>query len=156
MRILHGNIWSFHDDHYIVIPTNIGWKSDGSNVMGAGLALEAAKRYPALPMWYGRQCFKRGRNTAVLYHEESRLILLPVKPLDEEAPYMSWQGNASMKLIRRGLEQLKNLKINETLPPVVLPLVGCGNGGLQVKLVLPIIEECLTDERFTLIHRGEL
>ena len=50
-QVVEGDIWEHHNDgsRYIVIPTNIGWKTNGHNVMGAGLALQAKTRYPSSP-----------------------------------------------------------------------------------------------------------
>ena len=49
-HVLHGDIWSLQGEFdYVVITTNIGWKrvnGKTTGVMGRGIALQAAKRYP--------------------------------------------------------------------------------------------------------------
>lgn len=123
--------------------------------MGRGLAQQAAQRYPLLAHWYGRQCLKRGKNTPVLYHQETRLLLFPVKKLNEEAPHLSWRSKASLRLITKSCEQL--IETAREIPtPVAIPLVGCGNGGLSVDSVFDILDRYLIDEFFVLVHRGEL
>ena len=44
MREKKCNIWILDGTHAIVIPTNMGWRGDGRNIMGAGLAKQAKKR----------------------------------------------------------------------------------------------------------------
>lgn len=54
---LIGNLWDFYrteSDCFIVIPTNGVLKSNGEAVMGAGLAKQAAQRFPTLPQLLGQ------------------------------------------------------------------------------------------------------
>ena len=47
-------LWALHDAGlWVVIPTNLRRKADGTAVMGAGLALAAARRFPDLAARYG-------------------------------------------------------------------------------------------------------
>ena len=82
-----GDIWEFyHDVRWIVITTNIGWKKDGCNPMGAGIAKQAAEMFPDLPRWYGEKCKKYRSDTAVAVYDEAKFFLFPTKPLNEEQP----------------------------------------------------------------------
>lgn len=48
------NVWDVHAaGGWVVIPTNQQTRTDGTAVMGAGLAKDAAERFPALPGAYG-------------------------------------------------------------------------------------------------------
>ena len=149
-----GNIWSFHaEKRWIVITTNIGWKKDGTNPMGAGIARAAADKYPELPGWYGSRCERYGADTAVTIYKPGKLILFPTKPLNEEQPWMSWKSDADLVLIRRSTRQLaKLIDIVNLGTQVGLPLVGCENGNLHAKQVLPILRQYL-DDRFILFER---
>lgn len=54
---LIGNLWDFHRtdlECFIVIPTNGVLKANGDAVMGAGLAKQAAQRFPTLPKLLGQ------------------------------------------------------------------------------------------------------
>jgi hypothetical protein len=53
MQELVGNIWDHHQDGWIVVTTNGIIKSNGDAVMGAGIALEAARKFPDLPRQLG-------------------------------------------------------------------------------------------------------
>jgi hypothetical protein len=144
------------EKRWAVIPTNIGWKRDGSNPMGAGVALAASELYPDLATWYGDHCQKYGANTAVCPYYEGNLILFPTKPLNVRQPWMSWQSPSDIDLIARGVKQLQ--KLGEILREkklvfgeIALPLVGCGAGGLERAEVVPILKDGL-DDRFVLLE----
>ncbi len=157
MKKISGNIWDFHSEKkWIVITTNIGWKKDGSNPMGAGIAKTAAYVAEDLPMWYGERCQKFGAKTAVCLYKSDRFILFPTKELNEDQPWMSWQAESSIDLIVRSTRQLAELvKISSKIiaGDVYLPYVGCENGGRSKKEVLPILEAYL-DDRFVLVDRS--
>lgn len=140
-----GNLWDYYEHGWnIVIPTNIGWKKDGCNVMGAGLAKEAAKRFPDLPKIYGKYCKMAREDTTTIYYPKMRLILLPTKPLDEQ-PWTSWQGPSSVDLIKRSVKELRVIITTQLKFRVALSYPGCGNGGLRPKQVIPILNKYLVD-----------
>lgn len=145
-----GNIWRFADDHWVVIPTNIGWKRDGTNPMGAGIAKTAADRFEQLPLWYGLRCQKHGERTAVTPFYAGRMFMFPTKPLNMEQPWLSWQGKADLKLIARSARQLQAVLplVRKKLPigRVAIPLVGCGAGGLKPVQVIPLLRSVLSDD----------
>ena len=152
----HG-IWSFLPTHAIVIPTNAGWRADGSNVTGAGLAKQAAERFPDLPAWYGLVCRREQRldrvpPPALHWPRDAAgpaLVLVAVKPCDLTQPHLSWDQPARLELVERGLFGLQQM--TET-PRVAVPLLGCGNGGLDPRVVLPLMRRLL-DDRFLLVDR---
>jgi len=128
-------------------------------VMGAGIALQAKRKLPLLPSWYGHFCKKHGENTPVAQY--MTLLLFPVKPLNKGKPWLSWRSPADLELIARSAEQLAAYRLDGlynsegTAPQVLLPLVGCGNGGLDPVDVLPRLDRYLTEERFVLVIRPE-
>ena len=152
-----GNLWQHYDEgRWVVVTTNIGWKKDGSNPMGAGVAKEAAKRFPDLPGIYGTRCKKYKEITAVWPFSAGKLILFPTKPLDSAQPWLSWQSDSDYELIERSAKQLAKLvKIlrdrGAFVPRVMLPMVGCGNGNLKKKRVTQILIRHL-DDTFVLIE----
>jgi hypothetical protein len=156
-----GNIWdAYEDGKWIVISTNIGWKKDGSNPMGAGISAAVSRICKELPLWYGKRCMKYKSNTAVCLYRKARLILFPTKPLNIDKPWMSWKSDSNLSLIRRSSIQLR--KISEILSErekydgeIVLPMVGCHNGNLSFSDVKPILEEYL-DDRFVLFRHHRL
>ncbi len=158
MNQVVGNIWDYLDTHYITISTNQGWTSAGHNVMGAGIAKEAKTRYPILAEWYGEFCRTfPGLEIVTSYrfldsktNADRRFIMFPTKPLNREHPNMSWRQPSSLKLIEACAIDLA--KFGEYMKvPIVLPMVGCKNGGLSPGVVIPILNKYLTGDNFTLV-----
>jgi hypothetical protein len=149
LRTETGNIWIHLGVRKVVVPTNIGWKKTGANVMGAGLAKQAAEVIDKkLPLWYGEQCQRYGADTPVLEYELG-LVMFPVKPLNELAPHLSWKQRASLKLIERSTIQLAEM-YSGIKREIAIPMVGCGNGGLDPSDVRPILAKHL-DDKFLLV-----
>ena len=166
MQELTGDIWELATRYDgIVIPTNIGWKSDGKNVMGRGLARQASRRWPELPEVYGKFCMTYRDATPIMLYRPPNgrwcdmLLLLPVKPLDQKQPYLSWRQPACLNLITKSIMALGNFASQYTQPSgegtvmpfiepnssrILVPSVGCGNGGLDESSVLPLLCEHLT------------
>lgn len=163
----------------MVVTTNIGWHPEtGRNNMGAGMALQAALRFPGLRVrefpgiepardsdvppleleqqpldtWYGSMCEQLGEETPVLaYPYERRIILFPVKPLKDRAnPERSWDAVADLGLIYRGLMQLRGFQGR-----IALSHPGAGNGKLDPEIVARLVENVLGQDpdpsRFTLV-----
>jgi hypothetical protein len=140
----------------IIIPTNQGWRADGTNVMGAGLAKQAVDRYPGIDQWYGAWCRDHRDESCVVRHPVAPLIFFPTKPLNPEAPHLSWQSPATVETVTRSLRDLARLPPLAGWPGgglIALPLVGCGLGGLPEATVLPLLHEWLTSDRFVLVQQ---
>ncbi len=105
-------------------------------VMGKGLALQFKKAFPAVFAAYARACEERevrvGRMHIVQQPVIPRfLINFPTKEL--------WQNPSKLEYIEAGLadlvQQVRELKIRS----IVIPPLGCGNGGLEWSVVKPMI-----------------
>lgn len=147
-----GDIWEFHKRKYwVCVPTNIGWTNKGLNVMGAGIAQQAARKFIDLPKWYGRLCKMYKDKVDICFYSPSRLIMVPVKPLNHKSPHLSWQGKASLELIEQSLISLMHCLETDNIKPIAIPLLGCGNGKLQPSKVKPLLKKYL-DDRFTIVQ----
>jgi len=151
MREVYGNLWDFHGKGYsLVVPTNLGWRRDGSNVMGRGVASQAAHKFPDLPQIYGEVCQDMAaRGVAEIWFYEG-LIFFPTKPLDEKKPWLSWMGRSVAAVVEKSTMQLAAW--SNPGERIALPLVGCGNGGLPEEVVLPILRYHLKADRFMLVR----
>ncbi len=150
MKLVKGSLWSAEFDGYLkVVPINLGWKSSGANVMGRGVAKQAAAKFPDLAMWFGQVCKDMASADIVKINRYSDLLMFPVKPLFKTAPHLSWQRDADFDLVERSARELASLLGSNQ--PIVLPLVGCGNGGLSPCDVLPMLFRLLRSDRFTLV-----
>ncbi len=137
MKVETIDIWELKD-YLKVIPTNLGWTKTGENVMGAGLAKQAAERYPDLTMIYGEACqeMRWGPTGLILYED---LILFPVKPVNYGYPHLSWKAHASFDLIAQMLTKLHTLARQDKDIKVAIPLIGTGNGKLDKGAIITMI-----------------
>ena len=150
MERIKGNLWDLHAaGAHIVVSTNIGHGPHPHyrNNMGAGIALQAMRRFPWLPEWYGKQCAVMREGTPVLVEPGARVVLFPVKPFNPRNPELGWAQDGNLDLIIDRLPQLKWLAL--AVPKLALSLVGAGpagsGGGLDPQLVEHYIWEHLGD-----------
>ena len=128
-----GDLWNFYKDGYwVVIPTNgTVQRRDGKAVMGAGLALDAARAFPDLPKRLGELINYGGNHVKVI--EDYRMILFPTKK--------HWMDNSTLGLIKQSAGELKKLlKTNLKDIKICCPRVGCGTGKLSWDKVKPLLE----------------
>jgi hypothetical protein len=165
MKIEYGDIWSYAKDNVIVVPTNAGYRADGTNIMGRGVAQQAAAKYPGLPKWYGQLCCIYGNDACFVYpqvpEDKPEIILFPTKPLNRKQPWLSWKQKSDIKLIEKSTEKLVEILKNDPAlknggQRIILPAVGCGNGGLDLGEVIPILKKHLKDDRFILVLDKDL
>lgn len=141
-----GDIWSMAPG-FVVIPTNtVTRKGDGTAVMGAGLALDAAKRHPELPKKLGDHILRWDCRPFVYQN----IICIPTK--------YNWNQPSRLDLIASGCRELvlladvfKALGNNDL---ILLPKLGCGLGGLNwERQVRPVMDALLESERFILVSQ---
>jgi len=133
-----GNIWRYPAD-FIVITTNGDINSKSEAVMGRGVALQAATRYPWIKLALARYIRSSGNCLHYILSGDSRIIppiiAFPVKH--------HWREKADLELIAQSAKELQifiNMNnVNKELI-YVMPKPGCGNGGLSWKEVKPVIE----------------
>jgi len=154
MKEVTGDLWTYADQgQWVAITTNGTVRRDGSLVMGRGVALEAARRYPALPRELGKVVARSGSHVWPML--KYKLFSYPVK-----AAFYDW---AEFRLITWSAEELvsKVDVVNKMYPgglnrigQVYLVRPGCGNGGLHWVDVKPLISPIL-DDRFVIVERGQ-
>ena len=137
MKIIEQDIWQAHaDGAIVVIPTNGNRTTMGLAVMGKGLALDAAQRFPLLPIELGELLRRYGNQ--VFKFPKHNLFTFPTKN--------DWRDDADLNLIRHSAMQLLEYSKKDSAAfPVAIPKLGCGEGKLSWDQVEPIIEEFLGD-----------
>jgi hypothetical protein len=144
-----GDLWT-HPARIKVVTTNWTLKSDGSLVMGAGVAKQAAERYPDLPYELGEfiaGCIKHGRGPLPVFVARYNLISLPTK--------VDWRAPSELGFVEEMLDKLAN-DLFGTYPvsqDVVMPRPGCGLGGLRWEDVKPICERHLVSDHYIVIDK---
>jgi hypothetical protein len=135
----------------------MGWNAKGLAIMGAGVAKQAATRFPHLRRVWGLHAQQTvevaGQRAAIAYDTFSRCFFLPTK--------YDWRDSSELGLIDEMTRHLAGFhaKLRSPSTPiphldnaiVALPLLGCGFGGLSREEVLPILEQHL-DDHFTLVE----
>lgn len=143
MKEVDGNIWDYHDKgEWIVVTTNGDWNKQGLAVMGRGVALDAADKYPMLRVELGK-ALKHGAGNVVHIWDHFRIITFPVKH--------HWFKPADLKLIEKSARELQHLCNLWDIDPVYLVEPGTGNGRLLWSEVKPVIAPLL-DSRFIVVH----
>jgi hypothetical protein len=150
MREVTGDLWTYADQGaWVAITTNGTVRRDGSLVMGRGVALQAARRYPALPRELGRVVARSGNYVWLMV--EYRLFSYPVKK--------AFYDGAEFKLIKQSAEQLVSIveAVNKgglhQIDSVYMVRPGCGNGGLHWADVEPVVRPIL-DDRFVIVEQS--
>lgn len=139
MQEKKGDMWQIEADAYC-ITTNGIVKNDGCAVMGAGVALSAAKRYPDCPKELGYFIGKYGHRVGGFYYSIKDLVLLISFPTKDH-----WKDCSDIRLIEKSAKELMALVQEKGYEKVVLPRPGCANGGLNWEDVKKVIEPILDD-----------
>ena len=139
MTEIKGNIWNYRGPNsWTVITTNGFVKNNGCAVMGRGVALQAASKFPEMPKVLGER-IKTGGNH-VHFFSQQRLIAFPVKH--------NWFDRADLDLIQCSLFELTE-SLAKSQSKVYMPRPGCGNGQLSWSEVKPLLASL--DDRFTVV-----
>lgn len=143
MRERIGDIWSaIGVANAICIPTNGIVEKEGSLIMGAGLAKDAAIRFPGIPKTLGQKV-ERGGNKPYICGVKigTWLVSFPTKE--------HYKDPSNIFLIRSSAKELVRLAKTHNWEYIALPKVGCGLGGLKwedVKIAL----QSIFDDRFVI------
>lgn len=149
----------------LVVTTNGAVRADGCAVMGRGVAKQAADRWPWLSKALGYR-LKNGNHLYVWRPDESGerfyIATFPVKH--------HWRETADLELIRSSVGELGLFADvhRQDVRTVVLPRLGCGNGGLlwrpvtvnqgepdEYELVgVRDVVAPLLDDRFVVVYNG--
>lgn len=139
-----GNVWELECDALCILTNRI--VISDHLIMGAGVAKEAAERYPALPELWGEQTLKhRGHvfftwvdNGHATSNNTDLLIAFPTKN--------HYKDPSPPGLVLESSVELMQLVDKLSLKRVLLPRPGCGKGGLNWESeVRPLIAPVLDD-----------
>jgi len=141
MQEIIGNMWFIKANAYCVTTNNV-IKDNGRAVMGAGVALSAARKFPQCDKYLADFIEKNGHIVGVFYtvvndKNNFDLISFPTK--------YHWKNKSDIKLIEKSAKELMNLINLNRYNSVILPKPGCSNGGLDWSYVKGIVEPILDD-----------
>lgn len=138
MREFYGDIWGFLDSPtaLVGVTTNHFIKKDGTNVMGRGIAKEAAIRFPELPKKLAERIQAQPEKSIHMFPEYG-IFTFQVKH--------SWWEDASLELIEKSCKELKMIMDKSHDVTFVVARPGCGNGRLNWEDVRLILEKYFID-----------
>jgi hypothetical protein len=139
-----GDLWEAHDlGHWVAITTNPIINARGACVMGRGVALEAARKFPRLPFELATEIQRHGNH--VHPFPKYRILSFPVK--------YHWRDQADMLLIHRSAIEISSDRLMGIVRhPIYMVRPGCGNGRLRWQDVRHALSEIL-DDRFIVVER---
>lgn len=137
MKEIKGNLFDFDT---IVITTNGIVKRDGSLVMGAGLALEAKKRFKNIEFELGKLVKELGNIPHLINFDNKTIISFPTKH--------HWKEDSDLQLITRSACLLVMLADLNNINNIYLPKVGCGKGNLNYERQVKSLLKNYLDDRF--------
>ena len=127
----------------IVIPTNT------RGVQGAGLALAAAKRWPAWEVAYREDCDESniapGEIVAYPSGVDDLVLVPPLRWIVAMATKDHWRDPSRLAWVVAGLHALAAWCRSEMVARVAVPAVGAGLGGLPWETVRPLIVDIMGD-----------
>lgn len=120
-------------------------------VMGKGIALQFKQAFPENYKQYEKACRQKDVVPGKMFvhytgnlFEKKYIINFPTK--------RHWKGKSNLDDIKSGLkgliEQVQSLGISS----IAIPPLGCGNGGLDWKIVKPLIEEAFKNVPEVVVH----
>lgn len=116
---------------------------NGYLVMGAGIAKDAKRKFMELPYIFGQNVDEKGNHFHII--KKYGVASFPTKH--------HWKEKSDINLIARSCREL--LHFSREWDYVLLPRVGCNNGGLLWDEVKPVVETYLHSDKFTIVHPYE-
>lgn len=140
-----GNLWHYHKQgEWVAVTTNGQRKSDDTAVMGAGVALQAARTHPGLPTRLGKQLIKYGNRLFVF--KDIRIVTFPTKD--------HWKHPSDPDLIKTSAWQLMAALGKFDIHQIYISRPGCGLGKLEWADVRKILTP-LFDGRVIVLTKPE-
>jgi O-acetyl-ADP-ribose deacetylase (regulator of RNase III) len=137
MRFTEGNLLDANVEAVVNTVNTVG-------VMGKGIALMFKERFPDNYKAYARACEAKEVQIGKMFvtagvelDGPGWIINFPTKK--------HWRQPTKLEWIREGLAALKEVIRQKNIRSIAIPPLGCGNGGLNWKVVRPLIENALSD-----------
>ena len=115
-------------------------------VMGKGVALAFKQRYPTMFDYYRRECqaglVQPGK---LLVWQDSEVLPSLAETVVNFPTKRHWRDDSRLEDIISGLEALRTFLETRDTDVVTVPALGCGHGGLDWRIVRPIVESSLAD-----------
>lgn len=132
-----GNMWDvFGKTDLFLITTNPIVRKDGAAVMGRGIALEAAKKYPEIQRSFGQWL----QATDSCRASCGWICTLEGQDVGYFMVKNHWASNADPSIISKSVASLLEWMLDFQFERIDLNFPGIGNGKLKREDVLPLLE----------------
>ncbi|MEQ1789320.1 MAG: macro domain-containing protein [Rickettsiales bacterium] len=136
IKIIQGDLLSQEVDAIINTVNCVG-------VMGKGIALQFKLKFPNNFKQYEKSCKTKELHTGkMLVHDLGGLVSKP-RYIINFPTKDHWRGKSKLEFIEQGLDDLVRVIREYGIRSIAIPPLGCGNGGLNWSVVLPLIEQKL-------------
>lgn len=143
MREIRADLFTYSEPNCKIlrcVTTNGVVKKNSELTMGAGVALQANKKFPGLARTLGKLVTELGNNVYVI--EQLNIASFPTKH--------DWRYNSDIELIQKSCNQL--VEVSKDYDLVLLTRPGCGLGNLNWTQVKTVIEPILKDDKFVICN----
>lgn len=138
IRFAKGNLLDSRVDALVNTVNTVG-------IMGKGIALMFKEAFPANFREYEAACRQGAVWTGKMFITERPAMLGAPRWIINFPTKQHWRGKARLEWIEAGLEDLRRVIVEKNIRTVALPPLGCGNGGLDWRMVRPLIETALSN-----------
>jgi O-acetyl-ADP-ribose deacetylase (regulator of RNase III) len=114
-------------------------------VMGKGIALQFKKAFPVNYKRYKEACKNGELATGKLLVVEDCNLLTGEKTIINFPTKQDWRNPAKNEYIASGLIALLSYLKQSKLKSIALPALGCGSGGLDWKVIKPMLTGMLSE-----------
>ncbi|NTF17211.1 macro domain-containing protein [Agrobacterium rubi] len=111
-------------------------------VMGKGLALEFKIRFPDNFTAYEVACKRNEVKVGQMFVTE-RMDMFGPRWLINFPTKQYWRNGSRLEWVRAGLDDLRTFITARSIRSISVPPLGCGNGGLDWRVVRPLIVDKL-------------
>jgi O-acetyl-ADP-ribose deacetylase (regulator of RNase III) len=111
-------------------------------IMGKGIALQFREKFPLNYKLYVRACKNNEVRIGKMFVTETGMFTNP-KYIINFPTKNNWRESSDLEYISEGLDDLVRVIAEKNIHSITLPPLGCGNGGLDWKVVKPLMEKKL-------------
>jgi len=140
IRFTKGNLLESRGDAVVNTVNTVG-------VMGKGIALMFKDAFPANYREYEAACKRDAVQTGQMFVTERPAMLGAPRWIINFPTKQHWRGKTRLEWIEAGLNDLHRVIVDKNIGSIAIPPLGCGHGGLDWRVVRPLIEEALGDLR---------
>jgi O-acetyl-ADP-ribose deacetylase (regulator of RNase III) len=138
LRFTTGNIMDSSAEALVNTVNTVG-------VMGKGIALQFKQAFPHNFEVYRQACLNGSFQTGQLLVVKDQELLMGERLIINLPTKSHWKSPSTYEFVETGLIALVTYLKANPIKSLAMPALGCGNGGLDWKVVKPMIEKYLAE-----------